>query len=77
MIKILILNNDGTYTYETVSIKQAMEDRGLFMYRYEGLPLEYVDGFAAAVDDAVQVLEFIHGNTNIEFLPDVPTVPAW
>ena len=77
LIKILILNDDGTYTYETVSIKQAMEDRGLFMYRYEGEPLEYVDGFAAAVDDAVQVLEFIHGNTNIEFLPDIPTVPVW
>lgn len=71
-IKILILNPNGTYEYETVSILYAMETRGLFMYRWEGVPLTHVDGFAAAVDDAVQVLEFIHGNTNIEFLPVVP-----
>jgi len=72
MIKILILKGDGTYEYETVSVLDAMENRGLFMYRWEGTPLTRVDGFAAAVDDAVQVLEFVHGNTNIEFLPDTP-----
>lgn len=72
MIKILILNANGTYSYETTSVLNAMEDRGLFMYRWNGSPLTYVDGFAAAVDDAVQVLEFVHGNTNIEFLPEVP-----
>jgi len=55
-----------------VSVLQAMEDRGLFRYRWEGVPLEHVDGFAAAVDDAVQVLEFIHGDSNIEFLPVAP-----
>jgi len=50
-----------------------MEDRGLFMYRW-GLDdyLTHVDGFAAAVDDAVQVLEFVHGDSNIEFLPVAP-----
>jgi hypothetical protein len=72
MIKILILNPDGTYEYETVSILQAMEERGNFMYRWQGSPLTHVNGFTAAADDAVQVLEFVHGNTNIEFIPAVP-----
>lgn len=71
-LKILILNADGTYVYETFSVMKAMEDRGLFMYRWEGTSLTHVNGFAAAVDDAVQVLEFVHGDSNIEFLPEVP-----
>lgn len=74
LIKILVLETDGTYSYETVSVLKAMEDRGLFMYRWNGDPLTHVDGFAAAVDDAVQVLEFVHGDSNIEFLPVTPTV---
>jgi hypothetical protein len=76
-IKIITLNPDGTWVAEEVTVLQAMEDRGLFTYRWEGVPLTYVDGFAAAADDAVQVLEFVHGNTNTEFLPVIPTVPAW
>lgn len=72
LIKILVLAPGGTYSYETVSVLEAMENRGLFMYRWEGAPLTHVDGFAAAVDDAVQVLEFVHGNSNIEFLPETP-----
>jgi len=72
MIKIITLNPDGTWTQEVVSVLQAMEDRGLFMYRWQGVPLTRVNGFAAAIDDAVQVLEFVHGNSNIEFLPVVP-----
>jgi hypothetical protein len=71
MLKILVLNPNGTYSYETVSVLDAMEERGLFKYRYEG-PKNQVDGFAAAADDAVHVLEFVHGNTNIEFLPELP-----
>lgn len=73
MLKIITLNPDGTWTEEVVSVMQAMEERGLFMYRWEGVPLTRVDGFTAAADDAVQVLEFVHGNTNIEFLPTLPT----
>jgi hypothetical protein len=72
LLKILVLNPNGTYSYETVSVLQAMEDRGLFRYRWMGTPLTHVDGFAATVDDAVQVLEFVHDDTNIEFLPKVP-----
>ncbi len=71
-LKIITLNSDGTWDEEIVSVWQAMEDRGLFMYRWEGAPLLQVAGFAGAADDAVQVLEFVHGNTNIEFIPVVP-----
>ncbi|HZL08986.1 MAG TPA: hypothetical protein VFC65_03225 [Prolixibacteraceae bacterium] len=70
-LKILVLNPDGTYSYNTMSVLQAMEERGLFMNRWEG-KRSYVYGFAAAADDAVQVLEFVHGDSNIEFLPKVP-----
>ncbi|WP_163708177.1 hypothetical protein [Mangrovibacterium lignilyticum] len=70
-IKILMLDPGGTYNYVISTVRQAMEDRGLFTYRWiEGEQLTLVDGFAAAVDDAVQVLEFIHGDSNIEFLPE-------
>ncbi|MGQ8335577.1 hypothetical protein ACUNWD_03440 [Sunxiuqinia sp. A32] len=72
MLKILVFDGVDTYHYETVSVLQAMEDRGLFMYRWNGTPLTYVDGFSAAIDDAVQVLEFVHGDSNIEFLPESP-----
>jgi hypothetical protein len=71
IIKIVTLNSDGTWYTEEVSVLQAMEDRGLFKYAYNG-PKSLVDGFAAAVDDAVQVLEFVHGDSNIEFLPETP-----
>jgi len=72
MLKIVTLNTDGTWSEEIVSVLKAMEDRGLFMYRWEGVPLTRVNGFAAAADDAVQVLEFVHGDSNIEFLPETP-----
>ncbi len=65
---------DGVYipAGDPVSVLKSMEDRGLFMYRWEGVPLTYVDGFTAAVDDAVQVLEFVHGNSNIAFVAVAP-----
>jgi len=64
---------DGEYipAGEPVSVLEAMESRGLFMYRYNGIAT-HVDGFAAAVDDAVQVLDFVHGNSNIEFVAVAP-----
>ena len=70
-LKIITLKADGTWSEEIVSVWQAMEDRGLFSNRW-GVTLTHVNGFATAADDAVQVLEFVHGNTNIEFLPVVP-----
>ena len=54
---------------DPVSVLDAMEDRGLFSERNIG-EKSNVDGFAWAIDDAVQVLEFVHGNSNIAFLPD-------
>lgn len=77
MLNITILYPDGTWEVETVSIWQAMEDRQLFTYRWGLEENKFrVDGFAAAVDDAVQVLEFVHGNTNIEFVAETPVVPV-
>jgi len=77
-LKILQLNADGTYEYVYKTVWEAMDDNGLFMYRWgDAENLTHVDGFAAAIDDAVQVLEYVHGNTNIEFLPDTPVVPEW
>ncbi len=70
-LKITTLNSDGTWYVDYVSVWQAMEDRGLFRYRWAGI-LHQVDGFACAIDDAVQVLEFVHGNSNIEFVPVTP-----
>jgi len=75
-IKILSINPDGTWTQVVEKVFDALTDRGLFTYKNVG-DLERVDGFAAAVDDAVQVLEFIHGDSNIEFLPVTPPVPIW
>lgn len=49
-----------------------------FTYMWQN-EFEYrVKGFAMAIDDAVQVLEYVHGNTNIKFLPgyDGPTGPV-
>jgi len=72
-LKILQLNPDNTYTYLNKTVWEAMDDNGLFMYKWGLDPyLIHVDGFAAAVDDAVQVLEYVHGNTNIEFLAVAP-----
>jgi hypothetical protein len=63
---------NGVYElWKTESVLDVMEEEGLFRYRFEpGFGQENVDGFACAIDDAVQVLEFVHGNSNIEFAPD-------
>ena len=52
------------------SIKYIMESKGLFSYAWGAVPNDRVSGFALAIDDAVQVLEFVHGDSNIRFLPD-------
>lgn len=70
-LKIVTLDGAGGYTEEIKSVLDAMEEGELFTYKW-GLEeyLTKVDGFAAAVDDAVQVLDYVHGDSNIEFLPD-------
>ena len=40
-----------------------------FTYKAAAFVPTGVQGFAIAVDDAVQVLDYVHGDSNIEFLP--------
>lgn len=75
-LKIITLKGNGTYTEEIMSVKEAMEDKGLFTFEWGLYDYLYkVEGFAAAVDDAVQVLDYVHGDSNIEFLPDYEPTP--
>ncbi|MCK3685473.1 hypothetical protein [Maribellus sp. YY47] len=46
-----------------------------FTYRWDQFSHERVQGFAIAVDDAVQVLDFVHGDSNILFLPNYEPEP--
>lgn len=58
------------------SIKRVMEglvdgqERFTYQWKHGTQYETHVKGFALAIDDAVQVLEFIHGNSNILFLPN-------
>lgn len=69
-LRIVTLNGNGTYTEDIKSVKEAMEDAGLFTHVWGEVDETKVSGFALAVDDAVQVLDYVHGDSNIEFLPD-------
>lgn len=40
-----------------------------FTYRWADHDHDYVEGFTLAADDAVQVLDYVHGDSNIRFLP--------
>lgn len=50
-------------------IDYYFELNGMYTYRWGDMPANRVSGFALAADDAVQVLDFIHGDSNIRFLP--------
>jgi len=41
-----------------------------FTYRWNQFAHDKVQGFAIAIDDAVQVLDYVHGDSNIIFLPN-------
>ncbi|WP_163325265.1 hypothetical protein [Draconibacterium mangrovi] len=41
-----------------------------FTYRWNQFSHDKVQGFAIAIDDAVQVLDYVHGDSNIIFLPN-------
>jgi len=69
-LRIVTLNGNGTYTEDIKSVKEAMEDAGLFTHVWGAVDPTKVSGFALAVDDAVQVLDYVHGDSNVEFLPD-------
>ena len=44
-------------------------ERPEFTYRWSEHDHDFVEGFTLAADDAVQVLDFVHGDSNIRFLP--------
>lgn len=70
-LRIVTLLPGGTWEEETLSVYEAMTHRSLFNGVWdENGEYEAVEMFAMAVDDAVQVLEFVHGDSNIDFLPD-------
>jgi len=48
---------------------QGIGEQPEFTYKWGDLLDTGVQGFANAVDDAVQVLDFVHGDSNIRFLP--------
>lgn len=55
---------------------KGIGDRPQFTYVWGGdLGNTSVEGFAMAVDDAVQVLDFVHGDSNIEFVPGYTPTP--
>ncbi|HYX09133.1 MAG TPA: hypothetical protein VE912_20535 [Bacteroidales bacterium] len=47
----------------------------MFTYRWGDMAANRVSGFMLAADDAVQVLDFVHGDSNIRFLPDYTPAP--
>lgn len=74
-VKITTLLPGGTYTIEEKSIYLTMSERGLwtdptYLVEYSGN--SDVSGFAMAADDAVQVIEFLHGSTLIEYIGEYP-----
>jgi len=65
-IKVITLNTDG-YTIEKMSIAAAAaEGRFDFTEKYNGST--NLAAFRTAADDAMQVLEYIHGDSNMEWL---------
>jgi hypothetical protein len=70
MVMITELLSNGTYiTYKT-SILQALIDRDLWtdmLYLVDYTGNTNVSGFAKASDDAVQVIEFLHSSTLIQY----------
>jgi len=64
---------DGVPTlWKTMTIWDAMDEYGGGFTGVWSNPVSPVDAFAKAVDDAVQVLDFVHGNSNIEFVAVAP-----
>lgn len=60
--EVMVLQPDGSYVVQEVSILDAVfggED-GVFNPATDNLTAANVDGFTAATDDALQVIEFIH-----------------
>lgn len=67
------INEDGSCDGPIFTILEYME--GLidgiskFTYEWNDIPETHVEGFTVAIDDAVQVIDLVHGDSNIRFLP--------
>ncbi len=73
------IDEDGNCYGPIFPILNYFETNGLFTYRWDDVVATLVSGFALAADDAVQVLDYIHGNSNIIFLPefDGSDITSW
>lgn len=72
---VLVQQPDGSYVVETVNVLDAVfgGTDGVFDATTENVTATMVDGFAAASDDALQVLEFIHDMAPPELLSTTTT----
>lgn len=75
------IDENGDSEGPVFSVLEVMEGlvdgQSKFTYQWGTQDYEtHVRGFAIAIDDAVQVLDFVHGDSNIRFLPDYeePTI---
>ena len=70
------IDEDGNSESPAIfSIADYFETNGLFSSRWgNNETVDAAEGFALAADDAVQVLDFVHGDSNIIFLPDYDSV---
>lgn len=75
------LDENGVSDGPVFSIREVFEmmtpadfggigDKPQFTYEWASFDHTRVQGFAIAVDDAVQVLDYVHGDSNIIFLPN-------
>ncbi len=63
-------DSDGP-VFSVLDVMEGLADGvNRFTYRWADQDETHVKGFAWARDDAVQVLDFVHGDSNIRFLPD-------
>lgn len=63
--------NGNSNSPHIFSIWEYMEFNGLYTSMWqEGKDYKRLEGFALAADDAVQVLDFVHGDSNVLFLPN-------
>jgi len=60
--EVLVQQPDGTYAVETVNVLDAVfgGDDGVFNSADDNLTASNADGFTAASDDALQVIEYLH-----------------
>lgn len=73
------VDENGDSDGPVYSILDFMEGtiNGIFRFTHMWTgPKTHVEGFALACDDAVQVLDFVHEDSNVRFLPDYVPPPG-